>query len=830
MDLAGYKNIKKISEGHERVVYIALRKSDQRQVVLKSLRAERPSAEMISLMVHEFEISKDLNIPGVIKTYDLVEQQDQFILVQEDMHGISLYEFLNHKPIDSLSLFFNLALQMANILDALHQQYIIHKDIKPSNFIINPKTFEIKLTDFNLSTKLRHEIQELVPPDRLEGTLVYMAPEQSGRMNMNMDYRCDFYALGITFYEMLTGSLPFNYADPLEIIHAHLVAPLPDVCSMNPEIPKILSTLIQRLMAKAPIDRYQSGVGLLSDLARCQKAWDSHHKIDPFELRNNDVYDQLSISQKLYGRKVEAKMILAAYEKVSQGSVSALMVSGYSGIGKTMLINELHKPMVKHKGYFVSGKFDQLQRNTPYTAITQALNRLAKLILAEPEARFNSIKNSILKNIGNVGQVIIDIAPDFELVIGKQPELKNLPPQQAQNRMMIFFRGFLQAIASRSHPLVLFIDDLQWVDSGSLNLLEYILTDSNLSHVLLIGAYRSNEVDDFHPLHQFIESMRKSEKNIQAIKLGPLSTQEFNTLFMDTFKQEEKTVQPLAELIYKFTDGNPFFCKEVINTIYREKLLYFDYKSKHWAWQLDAINNLKISDNVIDLLIDRIDALPKVTRTLLTFAACVGSRFSVDTLLLISNENPDTIGKALWPAMQQELIVTLYMGSKRIDALSYGSLSGPISKGISYQFAHDKVQQAFYQCIDEQAKQKTHLAIARLLIDEKEAVGGNNRLILEITDHYNEAQPLLSEEEKFHAIELNLQSCIISREANAYQSGCNYINFSRQLINISCWETHYELMFSVQREYLFSLVLMGDYSETDSLSKSIIEKAKSTHK
>jgi len=346
LKLTGYKNLKKISESQLRVIYAGLREIDEMPVVLKSLRSMHPPTDVIALMIHEFEVTKGLNLRGIIKTYDLIEDHERYALVQEDMHGISLTEFLQQKPIADLPLFLQLAIEMTEILSELHQQNIIHKDIKPSNFIIHPKTLALKLTDFNFSSRLQREMQDIVPPNRLEGTLVYMAPEQTGRMNMNIDYRADFYALGVTFYEMLTGKIPFSFTDPLELLHAHLANPAPDVRNINPQIPEMLSKLVQKLMAKRPIKRYQSAIGIQADLIRCQEDLQEMNTIKPFTLGQADAYDRLNISQKLYGREEEAKTLLNTYKKVTQGAVSALMVCGYSGIGKTMLINEVHRPMV----------------------------------------------------------------------------------------------------------------------------------------------------------------------------------------------------------------------------------------------------------------------------------------------------------------------------------------------------------------------------------------------------------------------------------------------------------------------------------------------------
>lgn len=512
-DFQGFKDLKKLAEGRDRVIYSAVRVGDQEHVILKALRSEHPPADSIALMYHEYELVKNLDFPGVIQTYGFLDQQNQYALIQEDMRGISLKDYLQVNTLQDLSLFFKLAIQMVKIVGELHRRNVIHKDIKPANFIIHPETLEVKITDFNYSSKLLHEIQDIVPPDKLEGTLLYMAPEQTGRMNMNIDYRTDFYALGVTFYEMLTGELPFVYSDPLELLHAHLATPAPALLNSQMEIPEVLAEIVKKLMAKNPVERYQSATGLLLDLQHSEQLLQNTGKIEYFPLAQQDVFDRLNLSQKLYGRLEEAKVLLASYERVCQGAVEGLMVCGFSGIGKTMLINEVHKPMVRHKGYFIRGKFDQLQRDKPYTAITQALNQLARCILLEPEERFEAIKKAINEALGGVAQLMIDLAPNIEFIIGPQAPLDKLPPKETQNRMKIFFKRFLRVVANQDHPLVIFIDDLQWVDSGSAELLECIMADEELSHILFIGAYRENEVGAGHPLQNFLDKMRAEKKS-----------------------------------------------------------------------------------------------------------------------------------------------------------------------------------------------------------------------------------------------------------------------------------------------------------------------------
>lgn len=825
--LTGYQDLKKLVEGRERVLYSGLRLSDQKPVILKMLRSEHPSADSIALLCHEYEIGKDLDIPGVLKTYELIDEHNQYALVLEDMQGISLHEYLRENPIRDLSQFFKLAISMTKIVSDLHRNHIIHKDIKPDNFIIQPKTLDEKLTDFNFSSKLPHEVQEVVPPDKLEGTLDYMAPEQTGRMNMNIDYRSDFYALGVTFYEMLCGELPFQSDDPLELIHAHLSMPAPTLKSSVMEIPEILAQIVQKLMSKNPTDRYQSAMGLQADLERCQTLLEETGKIDPFPLAQRDVLDRLNLSQKLYGREEDVKILLAAYGRVSQGAIEGLMVCGYSGIGKTMLINEVHKPMVEHKGYFISGKFDQLQKNKPYTAITQAFNQLARLISAEPEHRFEAIKKELLEALRGVAQIMIDLAPDFELILGPQPPLEKLPPQESQARMMVFFKRFLSVIANHDHPLVVFIDDLQWIDSGSLTLFEYILTDESLSHILLMGAYRDNEVNEHHPLQFFFNQIGAKQRNLKFLPLKPLTPENFAALFRDSFGREEAAVKSFAQLIHKRTEGNPFFCKQVIGTLYQKKLLYFDYEQRRWNWNLENIAALGITENVVTLMLSKLEALPIETQDLLQYAACLGNRFSVEMLMLISGQPAGLVAKALWPALQNELVLSLRLAYKRVEALNHENLDVLLSKDIAYQFVHDRVQQAAYQSISEKEKKKIHLKIARLLLEkESKADEKQKKGLFEATDHFNHAQELIEASERIVVAKLNYESGMQAQKANAYQPMSNYLKVGVGLTADSWWDSEYEFTFELNRAYAFSLYLLKKFEELEQVIESLMTRAK----
>jgi len=820
----GYENLEKIAESNDRVIYSALRVSDRTPVILKTLRSLQPSVDMIALMYHEYEVAKDINHPGIIHIYDILDQQNHFAIVQENMGGFSLQQYLRENRITDIALFLKLAIQMTKIVGYLHQLHIIHKDIKPGNFIIDPISLTVKITDFNYSSKLMHETQDIVPPGKLEGTLAYMAPEQTGRMNTHIDYRADFYALGISFYEMLSGKLPYNNSDPLELLHAHLANPIPAVHNPDREIPIQLIEIVKKLMAKNANDRYQSGIGLQLDLEKCLEMIEETGQIQPFPLSEHDVLDHLNLSQKLYGRENEIQVLMQAYERISRGSVEALMVCGYSGIGKTMLINEVHKPMIQHKGYFIHGKFDQLQRDKPYTAITEALNQLARLILAEPESRFNEIKKSIESAMGSVGQVIIDLAPDIALIVGEQPPLEPLPPKETENRMKIFFKQFLHVVANKDHPLVIFIDDLQWIDSGSLSLLKEIMMDDEQTHLLIIGAYRENEVDAAHPLKNFIQHLEEKKKQIQSLSLQPLSIENFTSLFEDSFHRDTAAVSAFAELVHTRTKGNPFFCKQVLNLLYREGLLFFNYDRHHWNWDLAKISSLGITDNVVELMLARLAELPEETQLLLKYAACVGNQFTIDMLMLISNQSADEIGAALWPALQQELLITPSLGYKRVDAIHKENLTEQLSKNIVYQFIHDRVQQAAYQSIPEEDKAKIHLNIARILIQQEPEASKKEKLF-EVVDHFNQALSLLTNQERKEVANLNYLAGLQAKNANAYQPMFNYLSAALHLIDETTWQTDYQFAFNIKLNHFLALHLSHHGGETEEFDK-LINRAK----
>src|SRR4028118_2112219 len=548
--LPNYHLTEILYEGVNTVVYRALRQPEQTSVIIKTLKAEYPTIEELTRLRHEYQILQSLEIEGIVKALALENYQNGLALILSDFGGETFEKFIGVQENFDLSKFLLIAIQLASTLAELHQNQIIHKDIKPHNILINPKTGQVKITDFSISSRLTKENQTVSNPRELEGTLAYMSPEQTGRMNRSIDYRTDFYSLGITFYEMLTGQLPFQATDALEIVHCHIAKTpvLPHL--INSEIPEAVSDIVMKLLAKTAEDRYQSALGLKADLEICLKMLQTSGEISRFKVGALDLFSQFSIPQKLYGREHEVSLLMDGFKRVSspqpligKTGFEMMLVSGYSGIGKSSLVNEIHKPIVGARGYFISGNFDQFQRNIPYSAIIKAFQSLLKQLLTESEAQLAQWKEKLLSAIGTNAQVIIDVVPEVELIIGKQPAAPELAPTEGQNRFNLVFQNFIRVFCSQEHPLVIFLDDLQWADSATLKLLEVIMTDADTGYLFFIGAYRDNEVNPTHPLMITLDSLRSKSIIINNITLAPLAIGNISNLIADTLHSDTIAVK-----------------------------------------------------------------------------------------------------------------------------------------------------------------------------------------------------------------------------------------------------------------------------------------------
>lgn len=844
-----YKINSTLHEGVETIIYRAQTPTDKAATILKVLKAEYPTLEAITRLKHEYQIRQNLDSEQIVKAISLETFDHRLGLILEDFGGESLAKLLETETL-SLRANLNIAIQIVKALAYLHQNQIVHKDIKPSNIIINSQTEQVKLTDFGIATKLNKENPQFNNPNCVEGTLAYMSPEQTGRMNRTLDYRTDFYSLGITLYEMLTDQLPFPSKDPLEIVYSHIAikAILPH--QINSEIPPAISEMVMKLMSKNAEDRYQSAAGLLADLENCWHQLETTGKIIDFIPGRLDILSQLLIPQKLYGREQQVNQLLAAFERVGAGSPESLppnqdtekaarsqselmLVSGYSGIGKSAVVNEVSKPITRSKGYFISGKFDQFKRNIPYASLIQAFNSLLRQLLTESAASIETWRTKILTALGTDGKVIADVIPEIELIVGKQPEVAELSPVESQNRFNRVFKEFIRVFAQKEHPLVIFLDDLQWADSATLKLMQTLITDPDQQYLLLIGAYRDNEVSQTHPLIQTVEEIEKMGTVVNNIVLQPLALENVTELVADTLNNRSEKVKNLAELICNKTGGNPFFLTQILQALYQDNLLKFDFNTLEgkggWNWSIDEIQAIGITDkSVVELVASRIEKLPAATQEVLKLAACVGDQFALDVLSLVREESVNNTAIELDSALQAGLILPLsdaYRIPLVFDRSESINLKLDTSR-VSYKFLHDRVQQAAYSLIPEDKKQFTHLKIGQLLLQNTppEKLEEN---IFDIVNQLNVGIDRIDNPaEKTQLAELNLTAGRKAKAANAYEAAVRYLRVAMGLLPADCWHNQYELTLAIYESTAEAEYLNVNYEVSKQLVDIVLQQAK----
>ncbi len=835
--LNGYEISEKLHQGISTEIYRGIRLLSGTPVILKLLGSEYPTLEELTRFRNEYDLSKTLkDIPGIVQVIELLHYRNGLVLTLTDMGGISLKQYLSEKsgdsrPCSGLSLreFLPIALQLATTLGELHQRQIVHKDIKPQNIIINPETKEVKITDFSIASRLRSEVTTLNNPDQLEGTLAYMSPEQTGRMNRTLDYRSDYYSLGVTFYELLAGSLPFESEDPLELIHCHIAKNPRKLRQINPEIPEAIEGLVLKLMAKAAEDRYRSAKGLIYDLETCWQQLQTTGEISNFTPGKRDRAGQLLIPQKLYGRAAEVAQLIETFDRVAEGTTEMILVSGYSGIGKTALVSEVHKPIVKSRGYFISGKFDQYKRNIPYASLIQAFSELIRQLLTESEYSIESWKEKLLQALGSNGQVICDVIPEVELIIGEQPEVSSLGPTESQNRFNRVFQQFMGVFTAQEHPLVIFLDDLQWADSASLKLIQLLLTNPDSKYLLFIGAYRDNEVSATHPTIQAIEKIAATGTPVSNIVLWSLELDHVRALIADTLSNSSETAV-LADLLCNKTQGNPFFLTQLLKTLYVESLLVYDFSPGSWQWNIESIQAVGITDyNVVELMARNLQKLPEATQELLKIAACIGHQFNLDVLAIVSEQSQTKTATDLWSALQTGLILPLSKDYKTPLVFSGDEETGQQLSDVkvNYKFLHDRVQQAAYSLIPDTEKKATHLKIGQLLLrNTSEAEREEN--IFALVNQLNYGIDLLkSHPEKDELAFLNLMAGKKAKEATAYEAAAKYLNLGMELVGADSWKSQYNLTLALFTEAMEAEYFNTNFGGAQSLGQIILDQATS---
>ncbi len=810
----------RIYESANSLVYRALRQPDNVPVILKILKENYPTPQELARYCTEYQITKSLNLTGCIQAYDLQPYQNTLVIFIEDFGGESLKILMQQKPF-TLEEFLKIAISITDSLAYLHAAHTIHKDINPSNIVFNPDTQQLKLIDFGISTQFTRENPTLKNPNVLEGTLPYISPEQTGRMNRSLDYRTDFYSLGITFYELLTHQLPFESNDVLELVHFHLAKQALSPSEINPEIPPILSEMVIKLMAKNAEERYQSAFGIKADLENCLNQLNTNKTLSKFTLARQDVSEQFQIPQKLYGREQEIETLLTAFHQVSEKS-QLFLISGYSGMGKTAIVQELYKPITEKRGYFTSGKFDQYQRNIPYSAVVSAFRELIKQLLAETEAQIIECRSKLLTALGNNGQIIIDVIPEVELIIGKQPEVPEVGLSESQNRFNLVFQNFIKVFLKPSHPLTLFLDDLQWADGASLKLIELLMSQTTPG-LFLIGAYRDNEVSAAHPLSLTLEEITKNGASVNGILLSYLEFPTVTQLISDTLNLSQSEVRDIAELVFNKTGGNPFFLNEFLNSLYVENLLNFDLSYRRWQWNIQEIQEKSYTDNVVDLMIFKIQRLPENTQEILKIVACMGNQFELQTLACICQKSMRETVDSLYNAIAENLILPLHnMGD--VELAIAGKL--PDTQSLEYKFTHDRIQQAAYSLISEQDKPLLHQKIGKLLL-KNIPINKREEKIFEIVNQLNFGISFITNHsEKNELAHFNLIAGKKAKAAIAYHAAQAYLNIGIKLLASDSWQQQYELTLALYQEAAIVAYLHGDFEQMETLSMLVLGNAR----
>jgi predicted ATPase/C4-dicarboxylate-specific signal transduction histidine kinase len=773
-------------------------------VVIKRSQGQAVSARQLTRYRNEYELLRSLDCPGVVKAYELLRDGSHVALVLEDLPGMSLRRWLESAPDASMHERLAIAIRLAETVAAVHAANVIHKDISSHNVVYDAEAGRCTLIDFGIATRLRSEESNFKAPAALEGTLAYIAPEQTGRMNRNLDYRADLYSLGVTLYELFTGTLPHESGDPLEMVHFHIAGkPMPPR-ERHARVPEVLSDIVLKLLQKEPEDRYQSAGGLVTDLRFCLAALEAGRPVERFALGSADVV-RFDPPQKLYGRSRETASLLASFERVARGGVETVTVSGQPGIGKTSLVQEIYQPITRQRGYFVSGKFDLLQQNVPFSALVTALQDLVEQLLTEGEEEIAAWRQAIEAAVHPNGQLIVDVVPALELIIGPQPRVPDLEALEAQNRFHLAFQNFVQLFCKKAHPLVLFLDDLQWADSASLNLITRIVSARATESLLLVLTYRDSEVASSHPFLLAVKEQQKQGVPVQFIELAPLGVPEVAEFVADTLRQDAAAAMPLAEIIQQKTGGNPFFMRQFLQALYGAKLITFDGTTKRFRYDVAAVKSAAITENVAEFLATELQRLPESTQATLRVAAVIGSRFELRLLANVQQHSVAATNESLRPAVEAGLIVPL----TGLESADVDALQSPLVYG-RFAFRHDRVQQAAYATLSESDRPELHLAIGRAWLAMAPAAELDARLF-DIVGHLNEGRAIIDDAgERRRLADLNRRVGIKARDATAYDLAVTSFRTAIELDGAGAWSDRYAVQFDTHRRLAEALGLTAD--------------------
>jgi diguanylate cyclase (GGDEF)-like protein len=820
--LFDHEIIEQLHDSSRSLVYRA-RAADGTALIVKLPNQQFPSFQQLAQFKREYAIARRCRHPGVVRPLALELHGGRWTMIQEDIEGLALDKLLRvqaesapaSRPALALDDFFDIALQLCAAMEEVHRQGVIHKDINPSNLVWNSERRLLQLIDFGIACELPHESQGIVPPHTLEGTLRYMAPEQTGRMNRRVDYRADFYALGATFYELLAGQAPFEARDEMELVHCH-IARSPDWSQPALALlPGALLAIVQRLLEKNAEQRYQSVQGLRTDLEACRAGMAHAAPMQPAQtLRLSDHNGRFMVPQTLHGREEPIAALLAAFERCAEGGSEMLLVAGYSGIGKSAVVNEVHKPIVARRGCFLAGKFDQFQRDLPYASLIQAFQGLVRQLLGEPEEVLRRWAGKLRDALGSGLAVMVELIPQLALIVGPLEAAPALAPEQASLRLGRVFPRFVDVFAAAGHPLVLFLDDLQWADAATLRMIERFMGAGEKTHMLIIGAYRDNEVDSHQPLIGLRDKLLAQGVPLSTLVLGPLTEPQAGQMVAAAVRVPAADCAPLASLCFRKTAGNPFFLNQFLGTIHDAGHLRYRAGADCWDWDLAAIEQAEYTDNVAELLLEKIRRLPTAAQRLLQLAASIGNRFTLDTLALAVECDPWHTQQDLWPALDAGLIQPLDERYKYIDS---DIDAGAADTGVGYRFLHDRVQQAAYQLVDAGARAASHLRIGRLMLRHATLAQQEGKLF-EIVDQLNVGRALMTDAgERLHLAELNLRAGARARRSAAFQATLGHMRTGLELLPADAWESHASLWRDLQLGAAEAGYLCGKFDAAEAI-------------
>ena len=799
-----------LSEDGERVLCRGWRDDGNggRTAVLAVLSAsEQPSPGLVGRLTHEYKLREELDGRFAARPLALVREPGRVVLLLEDPGGEPLDRLLG-RPLETAT-FLGLAAGLAAALGKLHQRGLIHKDIKPANALADVVTGRVSLTGFGIASPLPREHQSPDPPELVAGTLAYMAPEQTGRMNRSIDFRSDLYSLGVTLYEMVTGVLPFTASEPMEWVHCHIARQAVPPAERADGVPAAVSAIISKLLSKTAENRYQTAVGVENDLRRCLAQWERERRIEEFPLGEQDTPDRLLIPEKLYGRAREIETLLAAFERVvTHGVPELVLVSGYSGIGKSSIVSELHRALVSPRGLFAAGKFDQYKRDIPYATLAQSFRSLVHRLLGRSDSELTSWRDRLQHALHPNGSLIVNLVPELKLIIGAQQPVPDLPPQDAQNRFQLALQQFINVFAQPEHPLVLFLDDLQWLDRATLELLKHLLITPEMRHLLIVGAYRDNEVGASHPLRQTLDAIRKTGAPVRDIVLAPLGLGDVGRLIADALCCEPERARPLAQLVHEKTGGNPLFAIQFFLALAEEGLLTFDPTARAWQWNMDRIRAKSYTDNVVDLVAAKLKRLSSATQEALKLLASVGNIAPAATLALVQGTTEEAMQPALWNAVHAGLVF-------RDDDV--------------YRFLHDRIQQAAYSLIPDKQRAEVHLSIARALLASMTADELAERLF-DVANQFNRgAAHLVDQAEKEQVAAIDLRAGRKAKASTAYASACVYLAAGMALIGSDGLDdpNRYDLAFALGLERAECELLSGNFDDAEQLIDQLVAKGAS---